>query len=270
MYGFIDLLGDLGGVLEVIMVVAGGLLFPISEHHFTLQAAKRMFLARSSDPDVFNTGGSGVDSKVEKHKMTKYLSSTLASQYSQDVTGKCSSVGGGHRLSKFIRRSSIQSLANVLETHRLARVSLKDSLFLYLYNRFYCSSFKNWCWFWTWRKRSPLQKLYRETQDRLEKELNIVKLLRSRRIVSILTKQLVDGDEVSFELAHQPKNIIDCDAGSEDSDAEPQNSAQDKEFPQLDPASIDASAAKLIANKAKSEQFISSNEVKENAGIPSG
>ena len=35
-YGFIDILGDLGGVLEVIMVVMGGILMPISEHHFIL------------------------------------------------------------------------------------------------------------------------------------------------------------------------------------------------------------------------------------------
>ena len=48
-YGIIDLLGDLGGVLEVIMVVSGALLFPISEHHFTLQASKRMFLVRSEN-----------------------------------------------------------------------------------------------------------------------------------------------------------------------------------------------------------------------------
>ena len=47
-YGFIDLLGDLGGVLEVIMVFTGIIFFPISEHHFVLQATKRMFLARSS------------------------------------------------------------------------------------------------------------------------------------------------------------------------------------------------------------------------------
>lgn len=35
-YGFIDLLGDLGGILEVIMVITGGLLMPISEHHYIL------------------------------------------------------------------------------------------------------------------------------------------------------------------------------------------------------------------------------------------
>ena len=52
-YGIIDLLGDLGGVLEVIMVITGIFLCPISEHHFILQATKRMFLARSKRTDLF-------------------------------------------------------------------------------------------------------------------------------------------------------------------------------------------------------------------------
>ena len=35
-------------------------------------------------------------------------------------------------------------------------------------------------------------------------------------MVRILTKQLVDGKEVTFQIAHQPRNIIDCDVESED------------------------------------------------------
>ena len=35
-YGFLDLLSDLGGVHEIIMVILGGLIFSISEHHYTL------------------------------------------------------------------------------------------------------------------------------------------------------------------------------------------------------------------------------------------
>lgn len=37
-------------------------------------------------------------------------------------------------------------------------------------------------------------------------------------MVRILTKQLVDGKEVTFQIAHQPRNIIDCDVESEDED----------------------------------------------------
>ena len=37
-------------------------------------------------------------------------------------------------------------------------------------------------------------------------------------MVRILTKQLVDGKEVNFQIAHQPRNIIDCDIESEEDD----------------------------------------------------
>ena len=52
-YGTLDVLGDLGGVTEVIMIVFGFLIYPISEHSFTLKAAKKMFLARTTDKTLF-------------------------------------------------------------------------------------------------------------------------------------------------------------------------------------------------------------------------
>ena len=48
-YNLFDLLGDLGGVTEIIMIVFGAFLFPISEHSFTMDAMKKFFLARTKD-----------------------------------------------------------------------------------------------------------------------------------------------------------------------------------------------------------------------------
>ena len=52
-YGSLDLLGDLGGVTEIIMLLFGFFLFPISEHSFILKAAKKMFMARTTDKGLF-------------------------------------------------------------------------------------------------------------------------------------------------------------------------------------------------------------------------
>lgn len=46
-YGFLDLLGDLGGVTEVIMLVFGFFLFPISEHSFFVHAAREFYFAKT-------------------------------------------------------------------------------------------------------------------------------------------------------------------------------------------------------------------------------
>ena len=53
-YGSLDLLGDLGGVTEIIMIVFGFFLNPISEHSFILKAAKKMFTARTKEQQLFD------------------------------------------------------------------------------------------------------------------------------------------------------------------------------------------------------------------------
>ena len=54
-YGFFDLLGDLGGVTEIIMLVFGLFLYPISEHSFILEAANKLYFARTKDNNMFRT-----------------------------------------------------------------------------------------------------------------------------------------------------------------------------------------------------------------------
>ena len=52
-YGLFDLLGDLGGVTEVIMLLFGYFLYPISEHSFIIKAANKLFFARTDRDDIF-------------------------------------------------------------------------------------------------------------------------------------------------------------------------------------------------------------------------
>ena len=52
-YNYFDLLGDLGGVTEIILLVFGFFLLPISKHSFILKATKKLFLARTKRDDLF-------------------------------------------------------------------------------------------------------------------------------------------------------------------------------------------------------------------------
>jgi hypothetical protein len=58
-YNIFDLLGDLGGVTEVIMLTFGFFLFSISEHSFHMTAIKKLFYARTSDEGIFVTRKTG-------------------------------------------------------------------------------------------------------------------------------------------------------------------------------------------------------------------
>lgn len=53
-YGLLDLLGDLGGVLEILAVSLGFTILPLSKHLFILEATKLIFMARTKDSSVFD------------------------------------------------------------------------------------------------------------------------------------------------------------------------------------------------------------------------
>ena len=52
-YNLVDLIGELGGVVEVFILIFGFFLYPISHHSFVMKATKMMFLARTSNLNLF-------------------------------------------------------------------------------------------------------------------------------------------------------------------------------------------------------------------------
>jgi hypothetical protein len=52
-YTLIDCLGDLGGLIEIVMFVTGILLAPISYHSYILKAISRLFTARTKNSNLF-------------------------------------------------------------------------------------------------------------------------------------------------------------------------------------------------------------------------
>ena len=52
-YNVIDFIGDLGGVLEILVMIFGIVLYPLSEFQFNLKAINLLFMARTSDKFIF-------------------------------------------------------------------------------------------------------------------------------------------------------------------------------------------------------------------------
>jgi hypothetical protein len=52
-FNFLDLIGELGGVIEVFILIFGVVLYPISKFSFFLKATKMLFHARTSDSSMF-------------------------------------------------------------------------------------------------------------------------------------------------------------------------------------------------------------------------
>ena len=51
-YGVLDLIGDIGGVLEVLVSVVGILMYPLTEYSFVLKALQKLYLARTSNKNL--------------------------------------------------------------------------------------------------------------------------------------------------------------------------------------------------------------------------
>ena len=53
-YDIVAVLGDLGGVTEVMMLAMGCLLYPISQSSYKMMSTKRMFIARTKNDELFD------------------------------------------------------------------------------------------------------------------------------------------------------------------------------------------------------------------------
>jgi hypothetical protein len=52
-FGWFDLLGKLGGITNVMMLLFGFIIYPISEHSYVLKVAKKLFVARTREDKLF-------------------------------------------------------------------------------------------------------------------------------------------------------------------------------------------------------------------------
>ena len=71
-YGFLDLLGDFGGVQGVLQIIASLLLGSVSQHAFLSKAISKLYLARTKDASIF------MEKKSEKAKSKRYKQKKLS------------------------------------------------------------------------------------------------------------------------------------------------------------------------------------------------
>ena len=157
-YDVVALLGDLGGVTEVLMLVMGFLLFPISESSYNIMSTKRLFLARTKESNLFVQG---------------------------DKTCKKGKFLGNQNMPKGIR----DKLKKEIDKHRYVRMNYKDKICYYLYNQLGWLFFCNKCW----KNQDKITKLIDEAQDRLDQELNIVKIIQTLRNMKVVLKSSLMG-----------------------------------------------------------------------------
>ena len=80
-YTFMDMIGDLGGVQEILIMMFGLLLFPFSEYSFVLKFMSKMYLVKTSKLNIFQT----VVGKPKKKNSNKLKYKTLKYQMPESI-----------------------------------------------------------------------------------------------------------------------------------------------------------------------------------------
>ena len=62
--------------------------------------------------------------------------------------------------------------------------------------------------------------MYDEGKDRIDTELNIVKIIKTLRDLKILMKNSIMDDEIMFAIKHSQKNVINIEKSFSDSEME--------------------------------------------------
>lgn len=146
-YGFLDVLGDVGGVQAIIESFLIFLIAPFAEHAFLTNAMSKLFVAKSSDKSLFQPKKS----------------------YSK-------------------KQKKIDSFISKLPDHQQAfysdfsRIRLKTSQIIKHF-------IKTWtiCGF-CFRSKSKVDKLYSMSEERIEKEMDIVCLIKNIRTFKLTLK----------------------------------------------------------------------------------
>jgi hypothetical protein len=195
-YNLIEALSDIGGIIEVIFVLFGTIFLPLSRHSFYLHAARFMFFARSRDPSLFVKGNKH-DEKVEN--LAKYMNQEAEEQAPVD--------------NRSIR------IQQELRKHHIIRISNCNNVKL-----FFASFVPECCW----EKKQKFKKLLEESERKIDKQADIVRIMHNLLKLKILLKNSLMSQEIEHKMHHSEKFLIDLD----DMDSESSESSEDEPIDQ--------------------------------------
>jgi hypothetical protein len=186
-YNFLDLVGDLGGVMEIFTLALGIFIFPLSEFSFLLKAISILYLARTEDQGL-------LEEMEPRNKHGKQKSKNLKEGVPETLKGT--------------------SAAKEAGLHKPIKLSFGNSIYLFFLSKFErCSC----CLKYGAKRTGKMLKLFIEGSERLERELNVERILKILRDVKLVMKLNLDKKytEKKFVVNHSRQNVIDLDSDND-------------------------------------------------------
>ena len=107
-----------------------------------------------------------------------------------------------------------KSLKHEFKKHRFIYLSNLDNFLLFIHNIFGFILCKRVC---IWSKRDKLMKLYKRSKIHLEQDFNVLKIVKTLKLLKVAMKNSILTKKVKFETMHSRKCTIDLDSQDEDS-----------------------------------------------------
>ena len=146
-FNAIDLVGELGGVIEIFIITFSVFLGPISYFSFILKATKALFLARTDDHQMFKpsttndfskgqTESSKIQQELDIHRIIRISNSNKFKLYLYTTLGKCFPQklwSKGKEYSRLYsegksRIETMLDLQKIIQHNRLTKIVLENSL----------------------------------------------------------------------------------------------------------------------------------------------
>ena len=100
-----------------------------------------------------------------------------------------------------------------IKKHHIIRISNLNNVKLFLanfFNRLCCSC--------CWKKKEKFQSLFEQCQDKVDSQLDVMKLIQNLAKLKIILKNSLMSPEIVCQIQHSAKFLVDIDNLSDESD----------------------------------------------------
>lgn len=182
-YALSDVLSQVGGMMSLLVSVSRVITSPIGQFMFYIVAIKRLFFASTSSNFLKIDKSFNKECKIDM-KIAKYI-----------------------EYRKFGLKKELEpDMKKEVARHRLIRISITDTILLFFHVHCKCLN-KISCW----KSRAHFQKIDEDGSQRIDKDLNIIKLVKNLKRIKILVKSRLMTRDIKFKIAHSSKNCINVD-----------------------------------------------------------
>jgi hypothetical protein len=170
-YGFLAMIGDLGGVTEIIMLMFGFFMYPINEFSFNMRAMKRWFVVSTTEKDLMMHSINHNHDKIP------------------------SNINIPEDVKKEIRKN------------KCIKFSIEDQIRLYLgrllqqYScNFLCKCFS--------RRYTQLNSIYNMGTAKIDENLDIKEIIKKLRCIDIMMVNSVLTEDIKYLVRHNKANQL--------------------------------------------------------------